>query len=160
MRAGVKKIVLLLLGWGFMVLGTIGLFLPILLNSVALFLSPAIGYALHLTQAQFGLWSALAIHDTSSVVGATAMIFGTSDSMLTTSCHTIRDKSHGHTSLVPVKLPLRSQSGADHRKHHLELRDRHHRVRLFGGQQYDLARFQRDRFAGYGHLSISLDPLH
>jgi uncharacterized integral membrane protein (TIGR00698 family) len=42
------------------------------LNSVALFLFPAIGYALHLTQPQFGLWSALAIHDTSSVVGATA----------------------------------------------------------------------------------------
>ena len=43
-----------------------------ILNSVALFLFPAIGYALHMTQAQFGLWSALAIHDTSSVVGATA----------------------------------------------------------------------------------------
>ena len=42
------------------------------LNSVALFLFPAIGYILHLTQSQFGLWSALAIHDTSSVVGATA----------------------------------------------------------------------------------------
>ncbi len=42
------------------------------LNSVALFLFPAIGYALHLSQSQFGLWSALAIHDTSSVVGATA----------------------------------------------------------------------------------------
>ncbi|HUB01912.1 MAG TPA: putative sulfate exporter family transporter [Terriglobales bacterium] len=42
------------------------------LNSVALFLFPAIGYALHMTQSQFGLWSALAIHDTSSVVGATA----------------------------------------------------------------------------------------
>jgi uncharacterized integral membrane protein (TIGR00698 family) len=42
------------------------------LNSVALFLFPAIGYALHLSQTQFGLWSALAIHDTSSVVGATA----------------------------------------------------------------------------------------
>jgi uncharacterized integral membrane protein (TIGR00698 family) len=43
-----------------------------ILNSVALFLFPVVGYALHLTQAQFGLWSALAIHDTSSVVGATA----------------------------------------------------------------------------------------
>jgi uncharacterized integral membrane protein (TIGR00698 family) len=43
-----------------------------ILNSVALFLFPLIGYALHLTQPQFGLWSALAIHDTSSVVGATA----------------------------------------------------------------------------------------
>jgi len=43
-----------------------------MLNSVALFLFPLIGYALHLTQSQFGLWSALAIHDISSVVGATA----------------------------------------------------------------------------------------
>jgi uncharacterized integral membrane protein (TIGR00698 family) len=43
-----------------------------LLNSVALLLFPVIGYALHLNQNQFGLWAALAIHDTSSVVGATA----------------------------------------------------------------------------------------
>ena len=42
------------------------------LNSVALFLFPVIGWALHLDQTQFGLWSALAIHDTSSVVGAAA----------------------------------------------------------------------------------------
>src|SRR5215469_2955560 len=42
------------------------------LNSVALLLFPFIGWALHLTQTQFGLWSALAIHDTSSVVGAGA----------------------------------------------------------------------------------------
>jgi len=42
------------------------------LNSVALFAFPAIGLALHLTQTQFGLWAALAIHDTSSVVGAAA----------------------------------------------------------------------------------------
>ena len=42
------------------------------LNSVALLTFPAIGSALHLTQTQFGLWSALAIHDTSSVVGAGA----------------------------------------------------------------------------------------
>jgi len=43
-----------------------------ILNSVALFLFPAVGWILHMTQSQFGLWSALAIHDTSSVVGATA----------------------------------------------------------------------------------------
>ncbi len=43
-----------------------------ILNSIALFLFPMIGNALHLNQSQFGLWSALAIHDTSSVVGATA----------------------------------------------------------------------------------------
>lgn len=40
------------------------------LNSVALFLYPAIGHFLHLTQQQFGLWCAIGIHDTSSVVGA------------------------------------------------------------------------------------------
>lgn len=39
------------------------------LNSVALLIFPLIGWYLHLTQTQFGLWAALAIHDTSSVVG-------------------------------------------------------------------------------------------
>jgi uncharacterized integral membrane protein (TIGR00698 family) len=43
-----------------------------ILNSVALLTFPAIGTALHMTQTQFGLWSALSIHDISSVVGATA----------------------------------------------------------------------------------------
>jgi uncharacterized integral membrane protein (TIGR00698 family) len=42
------------------------------LNSVALLLFPAVGWWLHLSQRQFGLWAALAIHDTSSVVGAAA----------------------------------------------------------------------------------------
>lgn len=41
-----------------------------LLNAVALFLFPPLGHALHLDEDQFGLWAALAIHDTSSVVGA------------------------------------------------------------------------------------------
>ena len=40
------------------------------LNSVALFAFPLIGHAIGLTQDQFGIWSAIAIHDTSSVVGA------------------------------------------------------------------------------------------
>ncbi|MGC2829361.1 MAG: putative sulfate exporter family transporter [Candidatus Acidiferrum sp.] len=43
-----------------------------ILNSVALLLFPPIGGLLHLSQSQFGLWAALAIHDTSSVVGAAA----------------------------------------------------------------------------------------
>jgi uncharacterized integral membrane protein (TIGR00698 family) len=43
-----------------------------LLNGVALFLFPPIGHRLHLGQESFGLWCALAIHDTSSVVGAAA----------------------------------------------------------------------------------------
>ncbi|GGA95012.1 YeiH family protein [Puia dinghuensis] len=41
-----------------------------ILNSVALFVFPVVGHWLGLSQAQFGLWSAIAIHDTSSVVGA------------------------------------------------------------------------------------------
>jgi uncharacterized integral membrane protein (TIGR00698 family) len=43
-----------------------------ILNSVALFLFPWLGYRFGMSQEQFGLWSALAIHDTSSVVGAAA----------------------------------------------------------------------------------------
>jgi len=42
------------------------------LNALALLIFPVVGTALRLTQTQFGLWAALAIHDTSSVVGAAA----------------------------------------------------------------------------------------
>ncbi|MEO6924893.1 MAG: putative sulfate exporter family transporter [Bryocella sp.] len=42
------------------------------LNSIALLIFPPIGHLLHLSQNEFGLWAALAIHDTSSVVGAAA----------------------------------------------------------------------------------------
>ena len=45
------------------------------LNAVALFIFPWIGHRAGLSQMQFGVWSALAIHDTSSVVGA-AMQYG------------------------------------------------------------------------------------
>jgi uncharacterized integral membrane protein (TIGR00698 family) len=45
------------------------------LNAVALFIFPWIGHHFTLSQTQFGIWSALAIHDTSSVVGA-AMQYG------------------------------------------------------------------------------------
>jgi len=45
------------------------------LNSVALFVFPIIGHALNMTQNQFGVWAAIAIHDTSSVVGA-GQIYG------------------------------------------------------------------------------------
>jgi uncharacterized integral membrane protein (TIGR00698 family) len=41
-----------------------------LFNAVGLFLFPVIGHTLHLTETDFGTWAALAIHDTSSVVGA------------------------------------------------------------------------------------------
>ena len=42
------------------------------LNGIALFLFPSIGDALGMTMKQFGMWAAIAIHDTSSVVGAGA----------------------------------------------------------------------------------------
>lgn len=40
------------------------------LNALALFVFPALGHLLGMTQQQFGTWAAIAIHDTSSVVGA------------------------------------------------------------------------------------------
>ncbi|MEG2820378.1 MAG: putative sulfate exporter family transporter, partial [Muribaculaceae bacterium] len=43
-----------------------------MLNAVALFIFPPIGHLLGLSQEQFGTWAAIAIHDTSSVVGAGA----------------------------------------------------------------------------------------
>jgi len=51
---------------------TVALGTVFILNSVALFLFPPIGHFFSLAQGQFGLWSAIAIHDTSSVVGAAA----------------------------------------------------------------------------------------
>ena len=41
-----------------------------ILNAIALFIFPPIGHWLGMTQQQFGTWAAMAIHDTSSVVGA------------------------------------------------------------------------------------------
>jgi uncharacterized integral membrane protein (TIGR00698 family) len=43
-----------------------------ILNAIALFIFPSIGHLLDLSQTQFGMWAAIAIHDTSSVVGAGA----------------------------------------------------------------------------------------
>ncbi|MBO7277063.1 MAG: putative sulfate exporter family transporter [Bacteroidales bacterium] len=42
------------------------------LNSIALFIFPLVGEYFNMTQESFGYWSAIAIHDTSSVVGAGA----------------------------------------------------------------------------------------
>lgn len=49
---------------------SVALGIVFILNSVALFIFPYIGHLLAMSQYQFGLWSAIAIHDTSSVVGA------------------------------------------------------------------------------------------
>ncbi len=42
------------------------------LNALALFIFPPLGHLFHLNPEQFGIWAAIAIHDTSSVVGAAA----------------------------------------------------------------------------------------
>ncbi len=47
-----------------------------LLNGLGLIIFPHVGHLMNMSQTDFGIWSALAIHDTSSVVGAAA-IFGT-----------------------------------------------------------------------------------
>lgn len=49
---------------------SVSLITVFILNAVALFVFPQVGMFLELTQEQFGVWSAVAIHDTSSVVGA------------------------------------------------------------------------------------------
>lgn len=41
-----------------------------ILNAIALFIFPWLGHMFDLSQTQFGTWAAIAIHDTSSVVGA------------------------------------------------------------------------------------------
>lgn len=51
---------------------TVSLGTVFVLNSIALFVFPIVGHALGLSQNQFGVWAAIAIHDTSSVVGAAA----------------------------------------------------------------------------------------
>jgi uncharacterized integral membrane protein (TIGR00698 family) len=43
-----------------------------ILNAIGLLIFPPLGHSMHLSESQFGLWAALAIHDTSSVVGAGA----------------------------------------------------------------------------------------
>ena len=55
-----------------------------LLNALGLLLFPPLGHALSLTEPQFGLWAALAIHDTSSVVGAGAKYGPTALTVATT----------------------------------------------------------------------------
>lgn len=49
---------------------SVALGIVFMLNACALFIFPPMGHAFGLTESQFGLWCALAIHDTSSVVGA------------------------------------------------------------------------------------------
>lgn len=49
---------------------SVSLAIVFILNALALFIFPVVGHWFELTQSQFGVWAAIAIHDTSSVVGA------------------------------------------------------------------------------------------
>lgn len=60
-----------------------------MLNAVALFLFPFVGNKLGLSQETFGNWAAIAIHDTSSVVGAGA-IYGDKALQVATTVKLIR----------------------------------------------------------------------
>ena len=69
-----------------------------ILNAIAILLLPWVGQYLELTQDQFGVWAALAIHDTSSVVGAAA-IFGDRALEVATTVKLVRT-----LLLIPVAL--------------------------------------------------------
>lgn len=68
---------------------TVSIGVVFLLNAIAVFIFPPLGHMLELTQEQFGLWSALAIHDTSSVVAASA-IYGSKALEIATTVKLIR----------------------------------------------------------------------
>lgn len=80
-----------------------------ILNAIALFLFPLIGKYFDLDEAQFGTWCAVAIHDTSSVVGA-AQSFGTRALQIATTL-----KLERTLWIIPVALSAaffyRSQKG-------------------------------------------------
>ncbi len=69
-----------------------------ILNAIAILLLPWVGHYLEMTQDQFGVWVALAIHDTSSVVGAAA-IFGDRALEVATTVKLVRT-----LLLIPVAL--------------------------------------------------------
>lgn len=69
-----------------------------LLNAIALVVFPFVGHLLGLTQHQFGLWSAIAIHDTSSVVGA-ASAYGDEALMVATTVKLART-----LWIIPISL--------------------------------------------------------
>src|SRR5438128_8660801 len=82
-----------------------------LFRSIALFIFPPIGHALAMTQRQFGIWAAIAIHDTSSVVGA-AQRFGFEAQRIATTVKLTRaqiGRAHVRTP-VTVATPMPSSA--------------------------------------------------
>ena len=80
------------------------------LNAVALFLFPFVGHGLDLTQHQFGVWAAIAIHDTSSVVGAAAR-YGAEALSIATTVKLARARSGIRASLARVPTRWEARRG-------------------------------------------------
>jgi uncharacterized integral membrane protein (TIGR00698 family) len=80
-----------------------------LLNAAALYLFPPLGHALHLSQTQFGTWAGVAIHDISSVVGASAR-YGLAALQTATAVKLSRT-----LWIVPVALAMAYAAGARRR---------------------------------------------
>lgn len=68
---------------------SISLAVVFVLNAIALFIFPTIGHYFNLGSSQFGIWCALAIHDTSSVVGA-SQAFGEESMVIATTAKLVR----------------------------------------------------------------------
>ena len=81
------------------------------LNGVALLLFPWVGHLLEMSQRQFGLWAAIAIHDTSSVVGAAAA-YGTEALGLATAVKLTRALWIAPVAFVAARLRDGDRSGA------------------------------------------------
>jgi len=82
-----------------------------ILNSVALVAFPYIGHALNLTENQFGIWAAVAIHDTSSVVGASAK-FGAQALQISTTVKLARALWIAPVALIFAYLYGRKKGGS------------------------------------------------
>ena len=91
-----------------------------ILNSIALLIFPPIGNALHLSQSQFGLWAALAIHDTSSVVGA-ATKFGPQALVIGTTVKLARALWIVPLALATAAIMRRRREGANGGKRSLRI---------------------------------------
>lgn len=89
---------------------SVALAVVFVLNAVGLVLFPALGHAMGLSEPVFGRWAALAIHDTSSVVGA-ALAYGTQALQIATTTKLARA-----LWIVPITLVVvasgRSSGGA------------------------------------------------
>jgi uncharacterized integral membrane protein (TIGR00698 family) len=91
---------------------SVSLMVVFLLNAVALFVFPLVGHAAGLGPLDFGLWSALAIHDTSSVVGA-ALQFGKESAALATTVKLARALWIIPLTLVLARLWKHPPQGGD-----------------------------------------------